>query len=123
MVPRQLSPTALLILLCIAVFLPSVVVLMLGPLLVALAHEFQTSVALVGQLASATAITWGITAPLAGPVSDAYGRRPMLLTGLLLMAVGLRLCPGVALRVPAGVPPAHWGRCGADPPPQYRGSG
>src|SRR4029450_3302860 len=89
MAPRQISPTVLLILLCTAVSLPSVVVLMLGPLLVALAHEFQTSVALVGQLASATAITWGITAPLAGPVSDAYGRRRMLLTGLLLMAVGL----------------------------------
>jgi predicted MFS family arabinose efflux permease len=89
MAPRQISSTVLLILLCTAVFLPSVAVLMLGPLLVALAHEFQTSVALVGQLASATAITWGITAPLAGPVSDAYGRRRMLLTGLLLMAVGL----------------------------------
>jgi len=89
MAPRQISPTVLLILLCVAVFLPSVTVLMLGPLLVALAHEFQTSVALVGQLASATAVTWGITAPLAGPVSDAYGRWRMLLTGLLLMAVGL----------------------------------
>jgi MFS transporter, DHA1 family, purine base/nucleoside efflux pump len=89
MAPRQISPTVLLILLCVAVFLPSVAVLMLGPLLVALAHEFQTSVALVGQLASATAVTWGITAPLAGPISDAYGRRRMLLTGLLLMAVGL----------------------------------
>jgi predicted MFS family arabinose efflux permease len=61
--PRQTSPTVLLILLCAAVFLPSVVVLMRGPLLVALAYEFQTSVAIVGQLASATAITWGITAP------------------------------------------------------------
>jgi MFS transporter, DHA1 family, inner membrane transport protein len=87
--PRQTSPTVLLILLCAAVFLPAVTVLMLGPLLVALAHEFQTSIALVGQLVSATAITWGGTAPLAGPVSDAYGRRRMLLTGLLLMAVGL----------------------------------
>jgi predicted MFS family arabinose efflux permease len=57
MAPRQTSPTVLLILLWTAVFLPSVVVLMLGPLLVALAHEFQTSVALVGQLASATTIT------------------------------------------------------------------
>jgi len=89
MAPRQISPTVLLILLCVAVFLPSVTVLMLGPLLITLAHEFQTSVAMVGQLASATAITWGITAPLAGPVSDAYGRRRMLLTGLLLMAAGL----------------------------------
>jgi predicted MFS family arabinose efflux permease len=64
-------------------------VLMLGPLLVALAHAFQTSVAMVGQLSGATAITWGITAPLAGPVSDVYGQRPMLLTGLLLLALGL----------------------------------
>jgi predicted MFS family arabinose efflux permease len=66
MAPRQISSTVLLILLCTAVFLPSVAVLMLGPLLVALAHEFQTSVALVGQLASATAITWGIIANLLG---------------------------------------------------------
>jgi predicted MFS family arabinose efflux permease len=63
--------------------------LMLGPLLVALASEFHTSVAVVGQLVAATAITWGITAPLAGPVADAYGRRLMLLIGLLLMTGGL----------------------------------
>jgi predicted MFS family arabinose efflux permease len=70
MAPRQISSTVLLILLCTAVFLPSVVVLMLGPLLVALADEFQTSVALVGQLASATAITWGIIADLIGVPCD-----------------------------------------------------
>ena len=86
MAPRQVAPTVLLLLLSAAVFLTLVSVLMLGPLLVALAHEFQTSVAIVGQLVAATAITWGITAPLAGPVSDAYGQRRMLLTGLLLMA-------------------------------------
>jgi DHA1 family inner membrane transport protein len=89
MASRQASPTVLLMLLCVAVFLVNLTVLMLGPLLVALAHEFQTSVALVGQLAAATAITWGITAPLAGPVSDAYGRRRLLLIGLLLMAWGM----------------------------------
>ena len=89
MAPRPASPTVLLILLCVAVFLVNLSVLMLGPLLVPLAHEFQTSVAIVGQLAAATAITWGITAPLAGPVSDAYGRRRMLLIGLLLMALGI----------------------------------
>ena len=88
MAPRQASPTGLLILLSAAVPDHALRV-MLGPLLVALAHEFQTSVALVGQFAAATAITWGITAPLAGPVSDAYGRRRMLLTGLLLMAWGI----------------------------------
>ena len=79
----------LLILLSAAVFLTLVSVLMLGPLLVGLAQEFQTSVAIVGQLVAATAITWGITAPLAGPVSDAFGQRRMLLAGLLLMAVGI----------------------------------
>jgi predicted MFS family arabinose efflux permease len=89
MAPRQASPTWLLIVLCAAALPTALSVVMLGPLLVALAHEFQTSVAVVGQLAAATAITWGITAPLAGPVSDAYGRRLMLLTGLLLMAWGI----------------------------------
>ncbi len=89
MAPRQASPTVLLILLCVAVFLVNLAVLMRGPLLVALAHAFQTSVTNVGQLATATAITWGLTAPLAGPVSDAYGRRRLLLSGLMLMAVGL----------------------------------
>ena len=89
MEPRQASPTLLLILLCAVVCLATLSVLMLGPLLVGLAHEFQTSVAIVGQLAAATAITWGIIAPLAGPVSDTYGRRRMLLAGLMLMALGI----------------------------------
>jgi predicted MFS family arabinose efflux permease len=87
--PRLASPTVLLILLCLAVCLANLAVLMLGPLLVELAHEFQTSIPLVGQLGAATAFTWGIIAPLAGPVSDTYGRRRMLLTGLMLMAVGI----------------------------------
>jgi len=86
---RQASPTWLLTLLSAATLPTALSVVMLGPLLVALAHEFQTSVALAGQLAAATAITWGITAPLVGPVSDAYGRRLMLFTGLLLMAGGM----------------------------------
>lgn len=89
MASRQAPPPVLLLLLCIAVFLTLLAVLMLGPLLVALAHEFHTSVAIVGQLVAATAVTWGLTAPLAGPVSDAYGQRRMLLTGLLLMALGM----------------------------------
>lgn len=87
--PRLASPTVLLILLCTAVCLANLAVLMLGPLLVELAHEFQTSIPIVGQLAAATALTWGIIAPLAGPISDTYGRRRMLLTGLMLMAVGI----------------------------------
>jgi predicted MFS family arabinose efflux permease len=89
MAPRQTPPTVVLIPLCAAVFPSVLAVLMLGPLLLALAHEFRTSVAVVGQLAGATALTWGVNAPLAGPVAHAYGRRRLLLTGLLLMACGL----------------------------------
>jgi len=62
---------------------------MLGPLLVALADEFDTSIAVAGQLAAVTFITWGITAPLVGPVSDTYGRRPVLLAGLAIMTLGI----------------------------------
>ena len=77
------------------VFLVRASMLMLGPLLVELADDFGTSIAVVGQLAAATFITWGITAPLVGPISDTYGRRPVLLVGLLLMALGI-LGSGVA---------------------------
>jgi len=62
---------------------------MLGPLLVALADEFDTSIAVAGQLAAVTFITWGITAPLVGPVSDTHGRRPVLLAGLAIMTLGV----------------------------------
>jgi len=65
-----------------AAFMVRAVMLMLGPLLVA-------SIAVAGQLAAAMFVTWGITAPLVGPISDTYGRRPVLLIGVLLMALGV----------------------------------
>ena len=71
-----------------SVLLVMTVWLMLGPLLVELATVFHTSVAVTGQLTAATAITWGLTAFLAGPLSDIYGRRRMLLTGLMLTGLG-----------------------------------
>jgi MFS family permease len=63
--------------------------LMLAPLLVVLADEFNTSVAVAGQLAAVMFVTWGITAPLVGSFSDTYGRRPVLLTGLAIIAIGV----------------------------------
>ena len=88
MAEYTLRPSVLLVFLAAAVFLSMTVWLMLGPLLVELATVFQTSVAVTGQLTAATAITWALTAFLAGPVSDIYGRRRMLLTGLMLMVLG-----------------------------------
>jgi DHA1 family inner membrane transport protein len=83
------SPYGLVALLSAAVFLVRTVFMMMGPLLVALAAVFDTSVAATGQLAAAIGISWGITAPLVGPVSDVYGRRRVNLGGLALMAVGV----------------------------------
>src|SRR5439155_289677 len=48
----------------------------------------DTSVVGAGQLAAAIGITWGITAPLVGPISDIYGRRKVALTGVTLIAAG-----------------------------------
>jgi predicted MFS family arabinose efflux permease len=58
---------------------------MLGPLLVGIAKEFDTSVAVAGQLTAVTFLSWAIFAPLAGPFSDSFGRRPVALVGLALM--------------------------------------
>jgi len=70
-----------------ALFLNNTVALMLGPLLVDIADEFDTSVAVAGQLAAATFFSWAIFAPLIGPFSDSFGRRLVALTGLGLMGV------------------------------------
>ena len=70
-----------------ALFLNNTVALMLGPLLVDIANEFDTSVAVAGQLAAATFLSWAIFAPLIGPFSDSLGRRLVALTGLGVMGV------------------------------------
>jgi predicted MFS family arabinose efflux permease len=82
------SPSIMLVLLAAVVFLVTTAAMMLGRLLVALSREFHTTVALTGQLTAATTITWALTAWLAGPLSDMYGRRLMMLLGLLLMVLG-----------------------------------
>ena len=62
MTERTTSTTLVLFLLCSVVFLAMVALVMLGPLLVELAEEFNTSVAVTGQLIAATAISW-VTIP------------------------------------------------------------
>ena len=68
-----------------ALFLNNTVALMLGPLLVDIAREFDTSVAVAGQLFAVTFAAWAVFAPLVGPISDSFGRRPVALAGLSLM--------------------------------------
>ena len=66
--------------------------LMMGPLIVDIAADFNTSVSSTGQFASATFIAWAIGAPLTGPISDSYGRRPIALIGVALVGAGLLGC-------------------------------
>ena len=89
MTQSRTSPKSLVIFLSAGVFLVRAAALMLGPLLVALAAAFDTSVAAAGQLAAAINFSWAITALFVGPVSDTYGRRRVGLTGLLVMAFGI----------------------------------
>ena len=85
---RGVSPWTLISFAAVA-FMARTVMLMPGPLLVILANDFGTSIAMAGQLAAATFVAWGITAPLVGPISDTYGRKPVLLIGILIMAIGV----------------------------------
>ena len=88
MVPRWKTRYWLVVQLSAGTFSSVTVWVMMGPLQVPLAAAFDTSVAGAGQLAAAIGISWGITAPLVGPISDIYGRRRVALTGVTLMAAG-----------------------------------
>jgi len=71
----------------LAVFMVNVTILMLGPLLVDIAHDLNVRIEVAAQLAASMAIPWICVALLAGSLSDHYGRKPILLIGLVFMAV------------------------------------
>jgi len=88
--------------LAFAVLLAVTAVAMLGPLLVDMASALGTSVPVAGQLVTTAAAVWAITALVAGPVSDAYGRKPVLLLGTCFVAtgaLGMGLAPSFAVAV------------------------
>ena len=62
---------------------------MLAPLLVDIAAEFDLSVAVAGQVGTATFAAWAISVVSVGLLSDSLGRRPVALAGLSLLAVGV----------------------------------
>ncbi|MBI2322322.1 MAG: MFS transporter, partial [Chloroflexi bacterium] len=64
---------------------------MVAPLLLDLAAAFDVSVAIAGQLAAATSLLWALGSPVGGQLVDRYGRRPLLIGSLVLMALATAL--------------------------------
>lgn len=73
---------------CFSIFFTVTAVMMPGPLLVDMSEALNASVSLVGQMIAFASTTWAVTAIFVGPVSDAYGRKPLLLAGVFLMGIG-----------------------------------
>ena len=59
------------------------------PLLVDIADDFGVSVPVAGQLATATFAAWAISVVSVGPLSDSFGRRPVLIAGLSVLSVSV----------------------------------
>ena len=63
--------------------------MILPPLLVDIAADFEISVPVAGQLATVTFAAWALSVVSVGPLSDSFGRRPVMLAGLLLLTVSV----------------------------------
>jgi DHA1 family inner membrane transport protein len=82
--------------LTVATFLTTGTGVTRAPFLLAMATDLQTTLAAVANLVSLSAISWGMASLASGIVSDRIGRRQMLVSGQLLMAVsmlGIALAP------------------------------
>lgn len=72
-------------------------VVIISPLVVAIAATFQIPIGLAGQLRTAGALVSGLAAPWLGAFSDRAGRRPVILAGLAVIAASAlasALAPG-----------------------------
>ena len=86
---REVNKALFLAVLSLAVFGAMNALLMVSALLVEVSIDLDISVAVAGQLATATFAAWGVSVVLVGPLSDSFGRRPVALLGLLLLAVSV----------------------------------
>lgn len=71
------------------IFIIQLVVFMMGPLLVDIAADLGVDVPVAGQLNTVTAGVWLFVAGSAGYFSDRYGRKPILLIGLVATMIGV----------------------------------
>ena len=74
----------LIILICfITIFIAYTTAFILGPMLDVMGRDMNLSLTAMGQLAAITFIPWGVGAPLLAPISDRYGRKPVILIGVM----------------------------------------
>lgn len=69
----------------------------LGPMLDVMGRDLGLSLTAMGQLAAIIFIPWGVGAPLLAPISDRYGRKPVILiglTGLSLSSIAISFTNG-----------------------------
>jgi predicted MFS family arabinose efflux permease len=85
----QQSSITVVALLNSSTFLIMTIVVLMSALLVDLADEFNTTVAITGQLITITAIVWGLASPMVGPLSDHLGRKRVLIAGLALAGISI----------------------------------
>ena len=83
-----MNQTRFLISVALALFAGQCAWLIDSPLLVDIASEFDVSVAIAGQLATASFAAWAVSVVISGPLSDSFGRRPVALLGLSLLCAG-----------------------------------
>jgi len=60
-----------------------------APFLIEMSQDLGVSVALVANLVSFTATSWGIASAVGGSLSDRIGRRAMLVGGLFVLAIAM----------------------------------
>ena len=78
--------------LALTVFATISAILIIPPLLVEIATDLDISVAVAGQLATATFAAWAVTGVSAGPLSDSFGRRPVAIVCLAALSVSMLAC-------------------------------
>ena len=86
---REVNKAWFLAVLALTVFATISAILIIPPLLVEIATDLQVSVAVAGQLATVTFVGWAIMGVSGGPLSDSFGRRPVAVVALALLATSI----------------------------------
>ncbi|MGG2014809.1 MFS transporter [Bacillus sp. S10(2024)] len=85
----------MLILLAIVAFFIGMDSLVVSPLIPDIAKATATPLERGGWLITSYALFYGITAPFFGPISDKFGRKQMIVTGMVIFSIGT-FCTGLS---------------------------